>query len=239
MTRIILVLVGFLIFSNAPAQEITGSQLLEKAIAHHDPNNNWKNFKGKLSIAMESPDGSDRVSEIAMNLSAEYFKLIWQRDGNMAIQMVEKDSCSISLNGSTEISEENIKKLGLTCDRTKMMKDYYIYLYGLPMKLQDPGTIIDPKTQKKTFKGKEYLVLKVNYEEPVGGDTWYFYFDPNTYAMEVYQFFHDESKNDGEYILLSGEETINDIKMPKTRAWYYNKDNKHLATDVLTEVKGL
>ncbi len=239
MTRIILVLVGFLIFSNAPAQEITGSQLLEKAIAHHDPNNNWKNFKGKLSITMESPDGSDRVSEIAMNLSAEYFKLIWQRDGNMAIQMVEKDSCSISLNGSSEISEENIKKLRLTCDRTKMMKDYYTYLYGLPMKLQDLGTIIDPKTQKKTFKGKEYLVLKVNYEEPVGGDTWYFYFDPNTYAMEVYQFFHDESKNDGEYILLSGEETINDIKMPKTRAWYYNKDNKYLATDVLTAVKGL
>jgi len=234
MPRIIPVLIGFLVFGNTLAQEITGSQLLEKSIAHHDPNNNWKNFKGKLFIAMKTPDGNDRVSEINMNLPAEYFELIWQRDENKAVQIMEKDSCSISLNGSTKISEENIKKLRLTCERTKTMRDYYTYLYGLPMKLKDPGTIIDPKVKKKAFKGKEYIVLKVNYEEPIGGDTWYFYFDQNTYAMEVYQFFHEESKNDGEYILLSGKETFNEIKMPKTRAWYYNKDDKYLATDILS-----
>lgn len=233
MIKVILVLFGFLIFGNTQAQEITGNQLLEKAIAHHDPHNSWKKFKGKLFITMETPDGSDRVSEIRMNLPAEYFKLLWKKHGNSVTQIVDKDSCSISLNGSTEISEENIKELRLTCTRTKTMRDYYTYLYGLPMKLKDQGTLIEPKTQKKTFKGKEYLVLKVNYSEPVGEDTWYFYFDPTTYAMEVYQFFHDESKNDGEYILLSGEETVNEIKMPKNRAWYYNKDDKYLGTDIL------
>ena len=41
----------------------------------------------------------------------------------------------------------------------------------------------------KTFKGKEYLVLKATYDEAVGKDVWYFYFDPETYAMEIYQFF--------------------------------------------------
>jgi len=53
--------------------------------------------------------------------------------------------------------------------------------------------------------------------------------------MEVYQFFHEEGKNDGEYILLSGMEEINGIKMPKTREWYYNKDDKYLGTDILTK----
>ena len=237
MHKIILVLIGFLFLNSGISQEISGRQLLEKTIEYHDPNNNWKSFKGKLYITMETPKAEDRISEISMNLPSEYFKLIWKRDGNKAIQIVEKDSCSISLNGGTEISEENIKELRLTCDRTKMMKDYYTYLYGLPMKLKDPGTIIHPKTQKRTFKGKEYLVLKVNYEESVGGDTWYFYFDPETNAMEVYQFFREESKNDGEYILLTGIETINDIKMPKTRAWYYNKDDKYLGTDILTKTE--
>ena len=51
--------------------------------------------------------------------------------------------------------------------------------------------------------------------------------------MEVNQFFREESKNDGEYILLTGEETISGIKMPKNRAWYMNKDNKYLGTDIL------
>ena len=102
------------------------------------------------------------------------------------------------------------------------------------MKLRDEGTIIHQKVEKKTFKGKDYLVLKVSYDEAVGKDTWYFYFNPNTYAMEVYQFFKDESKNDGEYILLSGLEDINGIKMPKKRAWYYNNNNGYLGTDYLS-----
>ena len=68
----------------------------------------------------------------------------------------------------------------------------------------------------------------------MGKDTWYFYFDPSTFALEVYQFYHDESKNDGEYILLSGEETVQGIKIPKTRAWYTNQANEYLGTDVLS-----
>ena len=51
--------------------------------------------------------------------------------------------------------------------------------------------------------------------------------------MEVYQFFHDEAKNDGEYILLSEEIIINNIKMPKERAWYTNGKEKYLGTDIL------
>ena len=102
------------------------------------------------------------------------------------------------------------------------------------MKLKDEGTIIHQKTTTKTFKGKEYLVLKVTYSEEVGKDIWYFYFDPKTYAMEVYQFFK-EKKESGEYILLTGLETIHDIKMPKERAWYYNKNDGYLGTDVLSK----
>ena len=101
------------------------------------------------------------------------------------------------------------------------------------MKLKDEGTIIHQKVEKKTFKGKAYLVLKVTYSKEVGKDTWYFYFDPTTYAMEVYQFFK-ETKDSGEYILLSGLENINKVKIPKVRAWYYNKNNAYLGTDILT-----
>ena len=54
--------------------------------------------------------------------------------------------------------------------------------------------------------------------------------------MEVYQFFK-EAKDSGEYILLSGIETIKGIKMPKNRAWYYNKDDGYLGTDVLSKLK--
>ena len=70
--------------------------------------------------------------------------------------------------------------------------------------------------------------IKVNYEEVVGKDTWYFYFDKKDYRLRHYQFYHDEAKNDGEYILLSEEAIVQEIKMPKVRAWYTNGDNRYL-----------
>ena len=217
-------------------QEISGQQLVEKAIAFHDPNDNWKSFNGEMLIEMESPNKGTRSTTIQIDLSSNYFKSTVKKNNHTVESELDKEACTLKLNGSTTFSAKVKDSLKISCDRANMMKNYYTYLYGLPMKLKDPGTIIDPKVQQKTFKGKEYLVLKVGYKKEVGSDTWYFYFDPKTYAMEVYQFFHDESKNDGEYILLSEIITVNGIKIPKVRAWYYNKEDVYLATDKL--VKG-
>ncbi|GMN10244.1 hypothetical protein MTsPCn9_13410 [Croceitalea sp. MTPC9] len=216
------------------SQELTGNELLQKSIAFHDPNGAWETFKGGFQITMETTNSSDRISKIHIDLPREEFVLDVKKGNDSYAYLIEKDSCKISLNGDSDIPVVEKKRLRLSCERGNMMKNYYTYLYGLPMKLKDPGTIITQKIEKRTFKEKQYLVLKVNYTKEVGGDTWYFYFDPVTYAMEVYQFFHDENKNDGEYILLQGLENINEIKMPKTRAWYYNKDDKYLGTDILS-----
>lgn len=221
------------------AQEMTGNELLERAIAFHDPENNWSTFKGKMLIEMENPKSSMRSTVVEMKLPNNYFKTTVTKDNYVIESELNNNDCTLKLNGSTSIFPKIKDSLNISCDRAKMMKNYYTYLYGLPMKLKDPGTIIDNKVIKKTFKEKEYLVLKATYDEEVGNDTWYFYFDPKTYAMEVYQFFHDESKNDGEYILLSELITVNGIKIPKVRKWYYNKGDVFLATDDLRKASSI
>jgi hypothetical protein len=235
MKKIVLLLLFFAV-SNIFAQEITGNQLLEKAIQFHDPNGNWETFRGELFVTMETPKGTPRKSIININLPEEYFSVTAIRDTITRNLTVHKNDFKIGFNGDENPSLAIKKKYSLTKERANLYKNYYTYLYGLPMKLKDEGSIIDQKVERKTFKGKEYLVLKVNYLKEVGKDTWYFYFDPKTYAMEVYQFFKD-TKDSGEYILLSELETINDIKMPKIRAWYYNKDDKYLGTDILSKIK--
>jgi hypothetical protein len=220
-------------------QGLTGPQLLDKSIKYHDPQGNWDTFKGQLFITMKTPDSGDRLSKLTIDLPNQYFRLVAKKDNIITEQILEKGSCKLLLNGSETVSEDDVTKHRLTCERTQTMKNYYTYLYGLPMKLKDQGTVLDPEVFQKTFKGKMYLVLKVTYKEPVGNDTWYFYFDPETYAMEVYQFYHNEEKNDGEYIILNDLQEINGIKMPKIRAWYYNKDDKYLGTDTLTKTSEL
>jgi len=206
--------------------QISSEELLNKSISYHDPNNSWNKFNGVINITMTRPDKSKRNSEVEINIPGSYFRSKVLQDTNTIEQVVKNDLCEITLNGKSTFSEDEIKKHRLTCDFALKMRDYYTFLYGLPMKLRDPGTIINPK-------GKEYLVLRVDYTEPVGKDRWYFYFNPKSYALEVYQFFHEESKNDGEYILLSEEKEINGIKMPKIRSWFYNDEDKFLGTDTL------
>ena len=229
------IVILFVIFSTSHlcGQEMTGSQLLEKAIKFHDPNDNWATFSGTLNITMKTPTKSDRHSIISIDLPNEYFQLVANQNNISYKYTLDEQECQITYNGNPATEKEKTTN-NLSCERAKMYQDYYTYLYGLPMKLKDPGTIIHNKVALKKFKGKDYLVLKVSYEKEVGEDTWYFYFDPLTYAMEVYQFYHEEEKNDGEFILLLGLDTINKIKMPKKRTWYYNKGEKYLGTDFLT-----
>ena len=218
------------------SQSITGNELLEKAIQFHDPNGNWNTFKGDFFVTMETPNNGVRKSKITIDLPNQYFSVLAKKDTISTAFIVDKENCSFSLNGKQNLSADKKKKYSLNCERANLYKNYYTYLYGLPMKLKDEGTIIHQKVATKTFKGKEYLVLKVTYKQNIGKDTWYFYFNPKTFAMEVYQFFK-ETKDSGDYILLSGLETINAIKMPKVRAWYYNKDNNYLGTDILSTTK--
>jgi hypothetical protein len=233
MKQFTILLLTLFAITSSYSQEITGEELLEKAIKYHDPEGKWETFNGTLFVTMKTPNKPDRNSEIKINFPEEYFYVKATQGANVTEYAVHKGDCSIAFNGDTNPSDEVKKKNNLSCDRAKLYDNYYSYLYGLPMKLKDPGTIIHKQVNLDKFMGEMYLVLKVTYKEDVGNDTWYFYFDPETYALETYQFLKDSKPNTGEYILLSGIETINGIKIPKKRDWYYNKNQQYLGTDLL------
>ncbi|MDT0555330.1 DUF6503 family protein [Patiriisocius hiemis] len=231
MKTIITLLLILLNSVNLSAQELTGKQLLDKSIQYHDPTGAWNTFNAEFTVRMKTPTASDRLSDIIINIPEEYFSVTAVRDTIKTVYTINKGVCN------TNIAKDAPKQNRTPCETAALYKNYYTYLYGLPMKLKDEGTIISETVTKRTFKGKEYLVLQVNYTQKVGSDVWFFYFDPATYAMEVYQFFKGdpeaEGANTGEYILLTEEVLINKIKMPKNRAWYYNKDDGYLGTDIL------
>lgn len=227
-----------IVLVNTSCHDLTSTKLLEKSIEYHDPDNKWNSFNSIFNVIMKSPNQSDRLSQITINLPGDYFQVVATRDSTTTRFTLDNGNCEVALNGSTDISVETAKQNNLNCERANLYKNYYTYLYGLPMKLKDSGTHLDNKIERRTFKGHDYLVLKVTYDEAVGSDIWYFYFNPETFAMELYQFFKTNESgtqiNDsGEYILLSDEHMVNSIKMPKNRAWYYNKDNSYLGTDIL------
>lgn len=221
------------------SQNLEAEQILDKSIKYHDPEGNWLTLKAQFMVEMTTPNASKRTSIIRIDLPKEHFSVKATRDTTTTVYTISKGKCFMALNGK-DMDSISAKANNMSCEKAELYKNYYTYLYGLPMKLKDPGTNLNKTVEKKSFKGKDFLVLKVTYDEAVGSDVWYFYFNPETYALEVCQFYktdnHGKVKPDsGEYILLSEEILVNGIKMPKVRAWYYNKDDKYLGTDTLVE----
>lgn len=143
----------------------------------------------------------------------------------------------MTLDGRSEVSEEERAEHRLSCETLRRMRDYYTYLWGLPMKLRDPGTHLGQVTAT-TFEERPVYDLRVTYDADVGRDVWYFYFDRESSALVGYRFYHDEAKNDGEVILLDGEVEAGGLRLPKRRTWITHADQRTLGTDVLLAVEG-
>lgn len=237
------VFASFVLFSFLLAGGVVGplaraddlSQTLLLSQRHHDPQSAWFKSRIRLTIEEARPDGGTRVSQVVLDLAGSAFELKTKRDDRQIVMSVFKELPSASLDGRLDFSKADALKFGLTPEAVFRRRNYYAYLYGLPMKLTDPGTRVGPTVPLASFEGRSYRKVRVTYDPKVGGDVWDFFFDPKTNALSGYRFFHDEKKGDGEFITLEGSIDCGfGIRLPKMRSWYLNEDRKYLGKDTIT-----
>ena len=230
---------SFLVFSTiAQSQNMTAKELLNMSIQFHDPIGKWGTCQMELVISSETPTRPTRNSLVTINNDERTFTLKYVSHGHLLEYQVDgRDSATVFSNFMEATGKTDIDSLDLSANRARRWRNYYSYLYGLPMKLKDSGTNIDPKVIEDNFNGEDVLAIRVTYEAEVGNDTWYFYFHPNTYALVGYRFYHDENINDGEYIVLDGMAIQNGLRIPKNRYWYINEDARFLGADMLMSLK--
>ncbi len=211
---------------------LPADSVLNRSIAFHDPKGNWMKQSHLLQVAESRPNGTVRHTRLSLFPNTDQFDMQQVR-GKEKIQLrYLRKTFAYSVNGNTEVDSNTIKRLGLTSKRMLGMRDYYTYLYGLPMKLRDIGTIIDPEIHKVWFHGKQLLEMKVSYAPNTGKDTWFFYFDPKTFALSAYAFYHEsDGPGTGEYILLEGEVAVDKMILPAKRHWYLTTERLYLGTD--------
>lgn len=217
-----------------PAQEV-----LSRSIAYHDPAGIWTAGAFRYRIVGTRPLAGPTFTTIVIDNAAGRFHLERERFGRMIETTITGEDCWTRLDGSSEYSEAEAERFGLSCESMLTTRDYHVYLYGLPMKLRDAGTEIDPDATRTTFEGHDVWQVRVTYDPEVGSDTWYFYFDPSTWALTGYRFYHDEEAGDGEYIVLDREVEGGGLRLPKVRAWYAHGDDRHVGTDTIQAIERL
>ena len=215
--------------------EISAQELINKSTNYHDPHDTWSKYDWNLEIIESRPDGRIRRAEVVLNPGADKFQLVQHESGHSIGRNYAQGVYSNTYDSNSEYSEDIVNKFRLNEKYNKLYKNYYEYLWGMPMKLNDDGTQLGA-VYEKDFFGQNSLELQVKYDEAVGDDIWYFYFDPESYQLLGYKFYHDETKNDGEYILFQDELEMNGVKLPKKRSWYMNFDQKFIGMDEVIDL---
>ena len=216
-------------------QNISSRSILEKSIAYHDPLGQLNKYPLELKMKQTRPNGEDRHTTVFVALQGNEFASTNKVGENTISMNNKKGTVEFSVNGNQAPTPEQIEEFSLTKERFERMHNYYRYLWFAPLILNDPGTILEPTPESTYFNGKKVWGIKVTYDPSVGEDIWYFYFDQNSYALTGYRFYHDEEKNDGEYIILEGEVERDQIRIPASRKWYMHQDDKYLGNDILTD----
>lgn len=229
----------FTILSFFAADNPSGQDIINNSIEFHDPNNNWKNLQAHLEFIETRPNDVDRYTTIEIDNKRGNFCMNREVKKMHVQRHIKLDSCFYNIDEYEELTDKEVKDYKLNDERSITMRNYYLYLWGLPMKLKDAGTQIANDAKLSVFDGKEALEVKVTYEKDIGSDIWFFYFKPDNYEMIGYRFYHDVEKGDGEYILLEGSELMLGMQIPKSRSWYTHKDSTLLGTDILASFEGL
>jgi len=228
-----------ILFSSFSINPPSGQVIIAKSIEFHDPNDNWNDLQAHLEFTETRPGGENRYTSIEIDNNRGNFCLNREVKKMQVQRHIKLDSCFYNIDEYEQLTDRESKQFKLNDEQSFFMRNYYLYLWGLPMKLIDNGTQVEEKAKLTRFDDKEAYEVKVTYNANTGSDTWFFYFNPENFAMIGYRFYHNLEKGDGEYIVLEGSEIVFGLNIPKARSWHTHKDSTLLGTDILTSFKGL
>lgn len=213
-------------------------RLVARSIDFHDPDRVWGSRPLELAWVGTGADGSERVDvRLRFYEDARRFELEGRYAGSALTYRTSGDDWSATVDGASEPTPEALARMRLDREDGMFWRSYYGFLAGLPMKLRDPGAHLVPEVREATFLGRDVRAVRVTYDPEVGGDTWYFYFDPATAELVGCRFYHDESAGDGEYIAFEGLVEAAGLRLPRHRRWFVNADGRFLGADEIRSLR--
>lgn len=206
--------------------EPTGSELWQRVISYHDPDNRWDDFKGRVHLVTTFSDGTFVQEEIFLSKQDRLYHTT-RLDGQVrAVKGVEGDDCFARMNGDSTPTEEEISMYNLSCEAAHLYKQHHSAHFGLPMELMTSGVVVDPEVRKTAFFGSTVYALElIGESDAVKHDyysgTWTLYVDPETYQLRGYA--HQGDDLDVSCTAV-GELEIYGIRMPQVKTCYQPGD---------------
>jgi len=189
--------------------------LVKQSIKFHDPENQWNKLFADINISsIVEREGIRDTSYRALKFDLENGRFSMRQD-----TVLYEFPCE-------------------DCERATMYNSYFRYLLGMPMKLNDPGTIIHESIDIKKYKDKEYRIVTVTYDPSVGSYTWLFYFERDTPELRLIEFSKDGTFQNGETIELNNKVRFQKMLLPGQLKWFVLPDRPFLAQENIKYATG-
>ncbi len=191
---------------------------------------NHQEYNKDISKIFEAHGGIDTWNDMHM-ISYEIVK-----EGGNEKQVIDLKNRNERIDASNFTMGYDGKNFWLEADSTYkgnpiFYKNLMFYFYAMPFVLGDPG-IIYTETKELEYNGKLYPGIKISYESGVGvssDDEYFIHYNPTTYQMEwlgyTVTYFSKEKSKKISWIRYDDWQEINDLRLPKSLAWYNVEEN--------------
>ena len=214
--------------------ELTSAeQLLARSIRFHDPDGTWS--QGQLSLRWTSA-GPDGV--VALDFEIDYhprgsFAMKGEYGGAEIHYLVAEGVSTAVVNGETELSDEVLASAALSGEDGMFWRNYFGFLGGMPMCLDDPIVQLEADAFEAEFEGRSVPAIRTSFSPDVGTDVWTFYFEPETAQLIGCRFDRADPARDGETLVFEELVTVAGVRLPKRRTWHMNADHEMIGIDEL------
>lgn len=183
-----------------------GQEILKKSIDFHDPQGQWNVLQNRFHLQSDFvyPDSANYELEIGLHNPS---KLVSYQNKTLSEQIEFTDSTCVVVQGNK------------TCEQASWTKNFYHFILGLPMTLDNEEAIVDQSVVETEFNSIPSYRIRIDFEK----EKWHFYFSKSDYHLVGFAF-NKNFQNKAEEIVTGGMIKLNDLVLCESRTWWITTD---------------
>jgi hypothetical protein len=207
---------------------------LKEAIKKADPENVFSEMIFHMRIQEPRVGNPERFSNVFLNKGTGAFRLERNREDKIAAYIIKEDGTNeVTLDGCQKFTEVEAKTYWLDPKINYRYKEYYKYLFGLPIILNDAERFKFISSEETSWKGQEAITYTFNLTTPIFSPQWKLTFTKEDHVLQRLDFYDPENPEEGEYLLFYGKHQVGSITIPRMKHWYDKKNDEYLGSDII------
>lgn len=221
--------------SNLFGQSKKAAEIIKASKAFHDPHSRW--FDLQLTFYLVEPriHFPERRSTVKLDYKKNFFFLERYYQGDPLVnRIVNGEQCFGLLDGHLVTDTALVNKFRLNCATIASYHNYYRFLLGIPMALNDQFVEkVEEMSTLREFHGQEAWAVTINLKERILAKNWMFYFNKENYSLVGISYQEESAAYD---LVFRDLISIDGVQIPRIKNWYRADLNEFRGSDFIVKI---